>query len=58
MSAPTAFELYVLSIALLVPVVTYSLVKYQWNQPLRNGPGFFSGVEVPAGFYEGREEAG
>ena len=53
MSAPTAFELYVLSIALLVPVVTYSLVKYQWNQPLRNGPGFFSGVEVPAGFYEG-----
>ena len=53
MSAPTAFELYVLSIALLVPVVTYVLVKYQWNQPLRNGPGFFLGVEVPAGFYEG-----
>src|ERR1019366_3349708 len=53
MSAPSEVGIYVFMICLLVPVLTYALVKYVWNQPLRNGPGFFSGVEVPAGFYEG-----
>jgi hypothetical protein len=34
-------------------VLTYALVKQIWNQPLHNGPGYFLGVEVSAGFYEG-----
>jgi len=54
MSAPNVDGIFIFVICLLAPVLTYALVKYQWNQPLRNGPGFFSGVEVPAGFYEGR----
>jgi hypothetical protein len=36
-----------------VPVLVYALVKQLWNLPLQNGPGYFFGVEVPAGFYEG-----
>ncbi|MDP9049132.1 MAG: hypothetical protein M3O31_00190 [Acidobacteriota bacterium] len=53
MSAPTEVGIYIFMICLLVPVLTYALVKYLWNQPLRNGPGYFLGVEVPAGFYHG-----
>jgi hypothetical protein len=39
--------------ALVVLATTYALVKFLWKQPLQNGTGFFLGVEVPAGFYEG-----
>ena len=53
MSAPSEVGIYVFIICLLVPVMTYALVKQIWNQPLQNGPGYFLGIEVPAGFYEG-----
>ena len=53
MSAPTQFEVMVLVTTLVVLTFAYSLVKFSWNQPLRNGPGFFLGVEVPEGFYDG-----
>ena len=52
MSAPTQFELIVFITTLVVLALAYSLV-FTWNWPLKNGPGFFLGVEVPAGFYEG-----
>jgi hypothetical protein len=54
MSAPSEVGINVFLICLLVPVMTYALVKQIWNQPLQNGPGFFLGIEVPAGFYEGQ----
>lgn len=53
MSAPTQFEMIVLVTTLVVLTIAYTLVKYLWKWPLQNGPGFFMGVEVPAGFYEG-----
>jgi len=53
MSAPTEFEVMILVTTLVVLTLVYSLVKFAWSQPLRNGPGFFLGIEVPAGFYEG-----
>ena len=52
MSAPTQFELIVFITTLVILALAYSLV-FTWNWPLKNGPGFFLGVEVPAGFYEG-----
>jgi hypothetical protein len=60
MSAPTEVStstdvaVYICMIVVLVPTLTYALVTQIWNQPLRNGPDYFLGVEVPAGFYEGR----
>jgi hypothetical protein len=53
MSAPTQFELMVLITTLIVLAAVYSLVKYLWKWPLRNGQSFFLGAEVPAAFYEG-----
>src|ERR1035441_4967095 len=53
MSAPNVVEINILMICVLVPVFLYALVKQIWNQPLHNGPGYFFGIEVPAGFYEG-----
>ncbi|MBZ5617193.1 MAG: hypothetical protein LAQ69_00475 [Acidobacteriia bacterium] len=44
-----------LCIGFIVPIRIYSLVRYTWNLPLRSGPGFFLGVEVPAGFYDAPE---
>lgn len=52
MTAPTEPELMIFSTVLIVLVLAY-VMKFQWNLPLRNGPGFFLGVEVPAGFYDG-----
>ena len=54
MSAPSEVGINIFLICLLVPVMTYALVKQIWNQPLHNGRGYFMGIEVPAGFYEGR----
>lgn len=54
MSAPTQMELSVISTIFVVLALAYGLVKFIWNQPLKNGSGFFLGVEVPAGFYEGQ----
>jgi hypothetical protein len=53
MSEPRLSEIFILLIILLVPALTYALVRHIWNQPLRNGQGYFLGVEVPVGFYEG-----
>jgi hypothetical protein len=53
MTAPTDFEVMVLVTVLVVLSLVYSLVRFAWKQPLRNGPGFFLGIEVPAGFYDG-----
>jgi preprotein translocase subunit SecG len=53
MIAPTDFEVMVLVTALVVLSLVYSLVKFAWKQPLQNGPGYFLGIEVPAGFYDG-----
>src|SRR5258708_2621180 len=53
MSAPNVVGIYIFTICLIVPVLVYALVKQLWNAPLQNGPGYFFGVEVPAGFYEG-----
>jgi hypothetical protein len=53
MSVPTQFELEIFSTALIVLCLVYALVKHLWNLPLRNGSGFFLGVEVPQDFYEG-----
>ena len=53
MNAPTEFQLMLSSALLIFLVIVYVLVKYLWNQPLRNGQGYFLGIEVPTGFYEG-----
>ena len=53
MSAPSVVGIYIFTICVIVPVLVYALVKQLWNAPLQNGPGYFFGVEVPAGFYEG-----
>jgi hypothetical protein len=53
MSAPSEVGISVFTICVLVPVFLYALVKQIWNQPLHNGSGYFLGVEVPAGFYDG-----
>lgn len=53
MSAPSVVGVYVFTICVIVLVLTYALVTYLWNQPLHNGPGYFYGIEVPAGFYDG-----
>ena len=53
MNAPTDFEVMILVTALIVLTFGYTLVKFSWNQPLRNGPGYFWGIEVPEGFYAG-----
>jgi hypothetical protein len=53
MSAPNVVGVYVFIICVIVPVLVYALVKQLWNLPLQNRPGYFFGVEVPAGFYEG-----
>jgi hypothetical protein len=54
MTAPATMELYVVLNALIVLALGYCLVKFSWNQPLRNGAGFFMGIEVPTDFYRGR----
>jgi hypothetical protein len=53
MNAPAEFKLIVLITVLIALVSVYTLVKYLWKQPLQNGTGFFLGVAVPVGFYDG-----
>jgi hypothetical protein len=53
MSAPSVVGVYIFTICVIVPVLVYALVKQLWSLPLQNGPGYFFGIEVPAGFYEG-----
>jgi hypothetical protein len=53
MTAPTEFEISVFSIIMIVSGFVYNFVKFEWNRPLRNGPGFYLGIAVPAGFYDG-----
>jgi hypothetical protein len=53
MTGPGYETLMLLTIGLVVALRIYSLFRYTWNLPLRHGPGFFLGVEVPLGFYDG-----
>lgn len=53
MSAPTEVELDVLCIALIVLFYVFYGFRWHWDFPRRNGPGFFLGVQVPPGFYDG-----
>jgi hypothetical protein len=53
MSAPSVVGIYIFIICVIVPVLVYALVKQLWNLPLQNGTGYFFGVAVPPGFYEG-----
>lgn len=53
MSAPTEFELNILCITFIVLFWALYGFRWHWNFPLRNGPRFFFGVQVPPGFYEG-----
>lgn len=53
MSGPTSHQLLLSATALIVVVRVFYLVRRLWSFPLRNGPGFFLGVEVPPGFYDG-----
>jgi hypothetical protein len=53
MSAPTEVQLNILCIVLIVLFHGLYTFRHQWNFPLRNGPGFFLGVQVPPDFYEG-----
>jgi hypothetical protein len=39
--------------SLIVALRVYYLVWWLWNYPLTHGTGFFLGLEVPPGFYEG-----
>jgi len=39
--------------ALIVVFRVFTLVRTFWGYPLNHGPGFFLGIEVSTGFYEG-----
>ncbi|MBI1787268.1 MAG: hypothetical protein HYR60_06910 [Acidobacteria bacterium] len=54
MSAQTNTLLPLASAGLVLALRLYFLVRILWNYPLNHGPGFFLGVEVAPGFYEGR----
>ena len=45
------FPLFLMS--LIVAFHTWYLVRHLWTEPLKHGPGYFLGISVPAGFYEG-----
>jgi hypothetical protein len=54
MSAHSSGEwLLIFCTALIVVFRVYCLVRMFWDYPLSHGPGFFLGVEVAPGFYEG-----
>jgi hypothetical protein len=45
--------LLVFTTTLVVVVRVFMLIRWIWNYPLAHGTGFFLGVEVSPGFYEG-----
>jgi len=53
MTAPTEFGIALFSTIMIVSGFAFNLVKFEWNRPLCNGQGFYLGIEVPAGFYDG-----
>jgi hypothetical protein len=53
MSGPDTRLLALLSLAIIVPARIYVLARQLWSFPLRNGSGYFLGIEVPAHFYDG-----
>lgn len=53
MIAPNVKLVNLLSLLLIVPTLTFALIKRLWNLPLRNGRAYFLGVEVGPDFYEG-----
>lgn len=44
---------FVFSTALVVAIRAFTFKRLYWDAPLNHGPGFFLGVEVTPGFYEG-----
>ena len=53
MSGPTDKILALSSLAIIVPARVYVPVRQLWKFPLRNGPSYFLGVQVPPFFYNG-----
>jgi hypothetical protein len=53
MSALTAVERDVICITLLALFWVFYGFRHMWNLPLRHGHGFFLGVEISPGFYDG-----
>jgi hypothetical protein len=53
MNSPTEKFLLLSSIVIILPARIYVLVWQLWKLPLRNGPGYFLGVEVPPSFHNG-----
>jgi hypothetical protein len=45
--------LQLLCAGIVVALLTYALIAQYWSLPLKNGGGFFLGVDVEPGFYEG-----
>jgi hypothetical protein len=54
MSAHTPGEWMLLrgTVAIII-VQAIAFKRFYWNVPLKNGPGYFLGIKVPSGFYEG-----
>ena len=53
MSSQSNAILLLVVASVVLAVRLFSLVRRLWNEPLNHGPGFFLGVEVAPGFYEG-----
>ncbi len=53
MSPHTSRDWFDLWSTVAICVVFLIYLKQLWQRPLDHGPGFFLGVKVPPGFYEG-----
>lgn len=53
MRAQTNALLPLVSASLVLVFRLFVLVRMLWSYPLNHGPGYFFGVQVPPGFYEG-----
>ena len=51
MNVPSTESIGMLCLCVIVPSLLYTLVTKLWSLPLKNGRGFFLGVEVGPGFY-------
>jgi hypothetical protein len=53
MSGHSVGELVLFYFTVMIAAVQIFTFKRLWDEPLKNGPGFFLGAAVPPGFYEG-----
>jgi hypothetical protein len=54
MSAHTLGEWILLYVTVMIVIAeAFAFKRIFWNAPLKNGPGFFLGVKISPGFYEG-----